>query len=209
MLILSLPTVSADDLQTDPEFSELKARVKDVYIDKQPKHKGDDVSMDETSFIVIVTIEVWNPYNTEIVSYGSSSCRWDASLVIELDNNYTIEILGVICTADYSPRSFPPGLSNETSSPSFLVLNEYLDEVPDGQIVINGLGGTYENKTDNFYGALMTVTNHSYSIKFEEIDRNWGSILYDKNAFLTLSYNVILLFPTVFSLALYKKRYNK
>ncbi|MHA2170137.1 MAG: hypothetical protein ACXAB7_09620 [Candidatus Kariarchaeaceae archaeon] len=180
-LILAMQSATAQDFESDPEVKDIRTRVFEVsYQIETHQYSFDGESPNDTEIRFTILMELWNPYDSELVSYGSSSCRWLSHLDPHFSSPIEMENYGEACTADWGPREHPSGLSNETSHPSILILNQTLDNVPEVTIFINGIGGFYNNKTDLFYGANMTITQNSSFIEYESIPSNWGEILYDK-----------------------------
>jgi hypothetical protein len=189
LLIISFThqLVEAEDNNwiSDPEVKDMKARVVDISwnaLDRFDIRTEDGTN--DTLISFDIELEIWNPYNQELVSYGSSSCRWNthlkinADLDLQSDNSMTVENYGETCTDDLSPRRYPIGLSTEVSHPEILLINQSL--LPDSNILVGGEGGTFTNKTDNFYGANMTIINGESSFIVEPVPSKWGEILYDK-----------------------------
>ncbi|MCE7736859.1 MAG: hypothetical protein GPJ54_18390 [Candidatus Heimdallarchaeota archaeon] len=102
-------------------------------------------------------------------------------MTIYFSEIHDIENSGEICTADYGPRSYPSGVSNETSRPGFVFLNELLQLVPDGNITIAGQGGTFENTTDPSYGVGITFEEGVAAFSYQSLPKNWGEILFLPN----------------------------
>jgi hypothetical protein len=195
LLILFIQGASAQNFDDDPEVADIGARVLDV------TWEFDEHSNNESSFHFNITLELWNPYDNELVSYGSSSCRWPAWVTFS-STEFEIQNSLLTCTADLAPRKYPSGLSNEQSHPDLLFVNSLIDLIPDGILVVNGKGGTYDNSTDNFYGAKVVVTNDTRTVEFEPLPDNWGNILFtheksDGNFELSAPNVVIVIFTII------------
>lgn len=191
MLGTLISHVNAQDLNSDPEASDLKARV--VSVTYELKDASYSYSGNDSNLQLTIALEVWNPYNEEVTSYGSSSCRWGTYTVSHFNGFPNVENYGSICTSDWAPRIFPSGKSNEVSLNEVIFVNEDINEIPDGFILINGQGGTYKNVTDNFYGANITISSGGMSIELEDNPDEWGQILFTK-AFL-LDANIFPFMP--------------
>jgi hypothetical protein len=209
-LIVGMQSATAQDYRSDPEVKDIRTRVVDVSFEidiHQYVFDGEPSNETEISFLILM--ELWNPHDRELVSYGSSSCRWPAQLEVPFSSSFDIENYGEACTEDLSPREYPSGLSKETSRPSILFLNQSLDEIPDGSIFINGKGGFYNNKTDLFYGANMTIEDGSISFEYEPKPANWGEILYEKQSKLELDISYLSVIATIGGLGILMRRKDR
>ncbi|MHA2170136.1 MAG: hypothetical protein ACXADH_16010 [Candidatus Kariarchaeaceae archaeon] len=187
-LIVGMQSATAQDYRSDPEVKDIRTRVVDVSFEIEiHQYVFDGEPSNETEISFLILMELWNPYDRELVSYGSSSCRWPTQLEVNFSSSLEIENYGEACTEDLSPRNYPSGLSNETSRPSILFLNQSLDNIPDGYILINGMDdGTLDIEIDLFYGVNMTIEDGNISVEHESTPANWGEILYEKQSKLEL-----------------------
>ncbi|MCE7735528.1 MAG: hypothetical protein GPJ54_11665 [Candidatus Heimdallarchaeota archaeon] len=203
LFILSsfLTQVSAQEMSSDPEAADLKARV--ISVTSELKNASFSYSANDSNLELTITLEVWNPYNEDVTSYGSSSCRWTTQTESHIDGDHSIEDQGNICTSDWAPRFFPSGSSSESSLNHIIFVNEDINKIPDGFILVNGQGGTYENTTDNFYGAKIIITSGEISIEYEEYPDDWGQILFTKPVLLDFDFFPFL---TIFALLGYVGR---
>lgn len=190
-------SVISQNFESDLEVKEIRSGIVDVsWIISQSEDQYP--VRNETYIQFTVELELWNPYNRELISYGSSSCRWFSILEIYFDETHEIKNSGEICTADYGPRTYPSGLSNETSRPSLVFLNEALQFIPNGNITVSGQGGTFENTTDRSYGVSITFDEGVAAFNYQSIPKNWGDILFlpdesESKLSIDAPFNLILL----------------
>lgn len=170
-------SVISQNFESDPEVKEIRSRVVDVsWIISH--NENQNLERNESYIQFTVELELWNPHNRELVSYGSSSCRWFSILEIYFAETHEIENSGEACTADYGPRKYPSGLSNETSRPSIVFLNEIIETIPDGNVTISGQGGTFENATDPSYGVGISFFEGVATYNYQPLPQNWGEIIF-------------------------------
>lgn len=181
LVLIHNQALSAQDFESDEEAKEIRSRILDVswtIEDRVVQTTEGDLNESRVQFKV--DIELWNPYNFELVSYGSSSCRWVTHLETNFPSDVEIENSGVVCTTDYGPRKYPSGVSNETSyrEIAFLNRNVTTDMIPNGNITITGQGGTFGNSSDPAFGVSIKFLNGTGIPTYQQTPSNWGEILY-------------------------------
>lgn len=193
LILLAITVVSGQE--SDPEAEDLRARVTDI--------SWDIDSINPTDLMVEFTIslEVWNPYDGELTTYGSSSCRWYTAINLHLNPSVEYEDY-TACTDDYSPRAYLSGKSDETSTKSLVFMNQSFSNLPDGQYLISAGHNSYRNNSDLFFGLNMTLINGVAEYEYEAYPLNWGSILYSLGPDLRLNSAFLPAFIAVATVAI-------
>jgi len=211
LLVLSFQisfTVGQDFID-DPEIVDIRVRISEVTWDLTEYQS----TLQNGTFINFnISLELWNPYDEELVSHGSSSCRWLSQIEFSLIDSYETENSGEACTEDYGPRAFPSGLSTETSIPSILILDSIVTTIPDGTFLISDFRGFFGNQSDNSYGLNLTTFSGLGTEMFESIPLDWGEILFSKQDFSdttssgSLGFNLITSISLVLLIPIYRRR---
>jgi hypothetical protein len=194
LFLLLVMSTTAQDFESDPEVKDISARVVDVNWEVLTNNY-EWMNTNVTFINFNVSLELWNPYNTELISYGSSSCRWNNVAEATLEK-YEYGYIGKMCTEDYGPRAYPSGLSSENEFLSMEIYNATLEEIPQGKYYFSGGHNSFFNQTDVFYGLNLTISEDgNFTKDFEPIRLGWGGV--NRTTAQELDFIWVLILPTM------------